>query len=157
MTDLGGLQLTSFPPNSHRVERDYLHASLDPNLWAKLPADLPVEVFLIRELANPYSRAKIQSRWQARLAANRDLCRQMLRDEVKDLRGRKRSVARCEAIFRWKVHLEGRKKVTNGVWAGCLGQARDERQRTKQAVSKERRLEEVVLPFRARNQIIPTH
>jgi hypothetical protein len=104
--DLCGLQLTSFPPDLHHVEHNYLRASLDPTLWAKLPDDPPMEVFLIRELANPHSRSKQQARWQTQLADGKDLRMQVLRAEFKDLHGKKRSVARREAIFRWNAHLK---------------------------------------------------
>ena len=119
ISHLSEVQPTSFPPNPHHVEQAYLRASLDPSLWAKLPSDFPMEVFLIRELANPHSRSKKQSRWQARLAAENQLRMQMLREEVKDLRGRKRSVARREAIFRWKSRLETwRKRGINSLHRG---------------------------------------
>lgn len=160
IAEFGALEPISYPPDSHHVERDYLRASLDPTLWANLPANLPMEVFLIRELANPHSRAKKQARWQARLAAEGQLRIQMTREEVKDLRGRKRAVARREAIFRWKARIEGEKKQrARAAWikrGGLEDQARNERRKVKRAATKERKLREVVLPSKARNQLAPS-
>jgi len=159
MVELGALEATSFPPSSNDVERAYLRASLDPALWAQLPSDLPVEVFLIRELANPHSRAKKQARWQERLAAEDALRTEIIHEEMKDLSGRKRAVARREAIFRWKARVEGEKKQrTQAAWVkrgGPEDQARNEKQSEKRAARKERKLRELVLPSGVQNQVIP--
>jgi len=69
MEDIAPLQTVAFPPQSHYIEDNYLRASFEPTLWAKLHAGLPMEVFITRELANPNSRSKRQARWQARRAA----------------------------------------------------------------------------------------
>lgn len=153
--DLGRLQLVSFPPNSHHIEDNYLRASLNGALWAKLPGDPPMEVFLIRELANPHSRSKKQARWHARLAGEKDLCVQSLRAEFK---GKQRSLAHREAIFRWNARLDGEKtQRSHDAWTrrgGLERQVRNKRQRIKRAASKDRKLREIALPLKARNQFV---
>lgn len=159
MAELGALEPTSFPPSSNSIERSYLRASLDPTLWAQLPSDLPVELFLVRELANPHSRAKKQARWQARLQAEDESRTEMIHEEMKDLRGRKRAVARREAIFRWKARVEGEKKERAvEAWVkrgGPENEARNEKQSEKRAARKERKLRELVLPSGIKNQVLP--
>lgn len=159
MVELGALEPTSFPPSNNDIERGYLRASLNPTLWEQLPTDLPIEVFLVREIANPHSRAKKQERWQARLAAEDVLRTEMVREEMKDLKGRKRAVARREAIFRWKARVEGeRKERAHIAWVkrgGPEDQARNESQREKRAARQQRKLRELVLPSGSKNQVLP--
>lgn len=161
MSSLSTLVPTSFPPPSHNIEKSYLRSTLSPSSWSALPHSIPMEVFLVRELANPHSRAKKQARWQDRQIAEEDLKTRMIREaEVEAAAdGKKRAVARREAVFRWKARVEAMEEDRkHEAWVkrgGEENEARNARQREKRAKRKERNLRELVLKDGVRNQVIP--
>jgi hypothetical protein len=159
MSELGHLSPTDFPPPKSSLERTYLDAITDPAAWKALPDDIPAELFAVSEIANPHSRMKKQRRWQARLELEEALRTRMVREEMQELRGRKRAVARREAIFRWKGRVgEEKSERVQAAWlkrGGLEQQEKNTAQLERKAKRKERRLREVVLPVGERNQFIP--
>lgn len=177
MSTLGRhLTPTSFPPRpsslsssstttpsplaaGSEIERTYLRATLSPSTYAALPTSLPIELFLIRELANPHSRAKKQARWQDRMAYEDGLKTTMMRTEMADLQGRKRASARREAVFRWAARVEGeRKERAREAWVnrgGLEDLARVRRQQEKREKRKDRKMREIQVGLGERNQVVP--
>jgi hypothetical protein len=134
-------------PLSVDFEHVYIRSLLNPDRYTDDPS-LPVERYLFEELSNPHSRAKKQKRWQERARARLELRDQMIRDEMANLRGRKRAVARREAIFRWNARVEAEEKerkfqryVKRG---GLENEKKKLKQRHERSARKARRLRNVV-------------
>ncbi|KZV77162.1 hypothetical protein PENSPDRAFT_746934 [Peniophora sp. CONT] len=140
------------------VEEAYVKSLYYPPSVAPSHAT-PVEVFVTRELSNPYSRAKKQARWQARMAYKRELLGDMVKAEVANLRGRTRREARAEAAWKWKQTLDAEDKAEARRRAELRGDvARTEGRRVRKErreKKKEKLLERLVLQD-APNQVIPT-
>ena len=140
------------------VEDAYVKSLIYPPSVAPTYAT-PVEVFVTRELSNPYSRAKKQARWQARMAYKRELLGTMVKAELADLRGRTRREARAEAAWKWKQTLDAEDKAEARRRAELRGDvARTEARRARKGrreKKKESLLERLVLQD-APNQVIPT-
>ena len=165
MSTLGSLTTSAFPPRLSPLEQSYLNAttSSTPSTFQSLPTDLPMELFLISELANPHSRMKKQRRWQERIEYKDDLRTAMLRDALKASQAsanpRKRAVVRRETIFRWKARVEKeeeeRKRAAWVKRGGLEDVARNEKRKAKKASRKDRQLRDVVLVGGQKNQFIP--
>lgn len=118
----------------------------------------PVEVFVHKELTNPHSRAKKQQRWQAFQLYKRSLLQDVIKAELKDLKGRTRREARAEATWKWKQKLaEERKAEMKRRWKNRGEEAalkskkvRKQRKQTR----LENKLRDLVLQG-APNQVIP--
>ena len=97
-------------------------------------------------------------RVRAARAAQRDLLRQMIEDEVKDLHGRTRREARADAIFKWHMRVRADRKaeltrryIARGLQARL---ARKQEKKRKKVERITRRLNEMVLR-EAPNQVVP--
>ncbi|KAI9466710.1 hypothetical protein BJY52DRAFT_1233866 [Lactarius psammicola] len=139
------------------TENDYIQSVLDPEKRT-YDAAIPVELHLHKELSNPHSRAKRQARWQAAQSQRREMLAQYVRNELKDRKGRSRSEARAEAVWKWRERLAadlGDEKKRR--WAHRGGEAEALRQKGRRARKERRqdeRLRNLVLKEEP-NQIVP--
>lgn len=130
-------------------------------LRADIPYDqtaFPGELLLTRELSNPHSRTKKRIRYLSAKARQRDLLKQYIDEELKNLNGRTRREARAEATFRWRTRIEEDRKVElKKRWVQRGQEARLQRKRVRQTKKLERekkRLRDLVLTS-AKNQVLP--
>ncbi|OCH93582.1 hypothetical protein OBBRIDRAFT_771313 [Obba rivulosa] len=118
----------------------------------------PFEVHVSKELTNPHSRAKKQARWQAYQEYRRRLLAQMVAEEMRDLQGRTRAVARADATYKWKARLEEERKAeVLRRWRNRGGEAdllRTKERKARKARRENERLKNLVLED-APNQVIP--
>lgn len=139
-------------------EKEYLKSFANPSKTPSFSPSAPVEVYLVKELSNPHSRAKKQARWQAHQTYQKALLKQFVDAEVADLRGRSVKDARAEATFRWRVKLEDdRKADKKRRWKTQEQVAQTERKlrrKGKKEARIRRRLTELVLEDEP-NQVIP--
>ncbi|KAF8307300.1 hypothetical protein DL93DRAFT_2088125 [Clavulina sp. PMI_390] len=118
-------------------------------------------VFLVRELANPNSRMKKQSRWRANLEREDRLQQQMLSSAMNlpENQGRRKAVVRREIIFRWQARLEKEKsEKARLAWVKRGGEDEMERKIVRKARKeerKERQLRELTLEKGIQGQIVP--
>jgi hypothetical protein len=91
-------------------EAGYINSLFNPS---PIPFDesIPIEVHLVKELVNPHSRAKKQARWQQFLRHKDDLRREIVSNELKNLKGRTTQDATAEALFKWRQALEDEKRA----------------------------------------------
>jgi hypothetical protein len=144
-------------PAGKSEENEYIQSVLDPQNRA-YDATTAMELHLQKELSNPHSRAKKQARWQAALAARREMLAQYVRRELKDPKGRTRREARAEAVWKWREKLAAdrreekkRRWIHRGGEAALLGRrAREARKERK----RDERLRNLVLK-EAPNQVNP--
>lgn len=121
--------------------------------------NVPMEVFLSRELSNPHSREKKRERYLAAKERQRNLLRKFIDEEMKKtVDGRSRKEAVAEATFRWREQLRlERKAELKKRWVARGLQARLERRRKRRAAKQEaerQKLRDLVLRV-APNQIMP--
>lgn len=139
-------------------EKEYLKSFANPSQVPSFLPSAPVEVYLVKELSNPHSRAKKQARWQAHQSYTKSLLKQFVDAEVADLRGRSVKVAKEEATYRWKVQLEDDKKADKKRrWKTQEQLAQTDRKlrrKGKKEARIRRRLTELVLEDEP-NQVIP--
>ena len=151
-------QLPGSSATSVDIEETYIRALLSNDL-SKLDPSLPMETYLYEELSNPHSRAKKQKRWQARRHAQEEERTRMIREEMANLHGRQRAVARREAIFRWRAKMKREDKERGHqrwVQRGGLQRAtRRSHQKTKKQERRLRRLRSLVLQVGTKNQVVP--
>lgn len=128
------------------------------SLKSQLAPDVPLEVLVHKELANPHSRAKKQARWQAHQRHKRVLLDECVQKEYADLRGRTRREARAEATWKWKQKLiEERKAEVKRRWKNRGEEAALAAKQVRKARKEERiqkKLRNLVLQA-APNQVIP--
>ncbi|KAI0034096.1 hypothetical protein K488DRAFT_46183 [Vararia minispora EC-137] len=145
---------------SPSLVKRYVRSLYNPQYEHGVVVADPMEVHLTRELSNPYSRAKRQARWKARLEYRKLLLSQIMTQELKNLDGRSRRDARAEATFKWKQQLARedaverlKRKVKRG------DQAKEDRKRARRMRKEKRRIDilrKLVLQEGAgTNQIIP--
>ncbi|KAF8334990.1 uncharacterized protein EI90DRAFT_3120861 [Cantharellus anzutake] len=143
---------------SVNFEETYIQALLQ-NRLSNLSPSLPMEIYLHEELSNPHSRAKKQKRWQVRMKAKEEERSEMIRKEMLDLRGRKRAVARREAIFRWNAKMKhDGKEARYRRWVQRGGLERTSKRSIRKARKGERRLRRLrnlVLQVGTKNQVVP--
>jgi hypothetical protein len=145
------------PASKSEEENRYIQSVLDPQNRA-YDATTPMELHLQKELSNPHSRAKKQARWQAALAARRELLAQYVRRELKDLKGRTRREARAEAVWKWRERLVAdRREVKKMRWIHRGGEAALLRRRARKARKERKRDEQLgnLVLEEAPNQVIP--
>ena len=134
---------------------DYVSMLRDASTY---DASLPFELLPARELSNPHSRAKKRARYLSSLARRRALLNKFVAEELVNLGGRTRAVARVDAVFKWREFVKAERKAElKRRWVVRGLQARLERrkQKQKQKLEKEtRRLSELVLG-EAPNQVVP--
>jgi hypothetical protein len=139
-------------------ENDYIQSVLDPEKRV-YDAATPIELHLQKELSNPHSRAKKQARWQAAFARRRELLKQYMRHELKDLKGRTRRETRAEAVWKWRERLAAdMREEKKRRWIHRGGEAalvRMKARRARKERKREERLRNLVLE-EGPNQIIPT-
>src|SRR6266436_10404476 len=154
----GAAQLPGSSGTPVDVEKTYIGALMSDDL-SKLDPSLPIETCLHEELSNPHSRAKKQKRWQSRRQTQEEERTRMIREEMANLHGRKRAVARREAIFRWKAKTEREDKdrrhqrwVRRG---GLEMAAKRSHRKAKKRERRLRRLRNLVLEVGTKNQVVP--
>lgn len=140
------------------TEDEYLTALYNPHLPRKFDESQPVESYLVRELANPHSRAKKHDRWMVWQAAKQRLLTELMTKETANLQGRTQREARAEAAFKWRQQLaEQKEEQRKRRWKHKASAADMERQ-TKRKARKEtkqrQRLTALVLKEEP-NQVIP--
>ena len=144
-------------PNTNQ-ENDYIQSVLDPEKRAH-DAAAPMELYLLKELSNPHSRAKKQARWQVVLARRRELLAEYVQRELKDLKGRTRREARAEAVWKWRERLAADlREEKKRRWIHRGGEAALVRQKARKARKgrkREERLRNLELKEEP-NQIIPS-
>ena len=149
---------TSTAAPEANLENDYIQSVLDPEKHA-YDATAPIELHLQKEMSNPHSRAKKQARWQAAFVRRRELLKQYVRHELKDLKGRTRREARAEAVWKWRERLAADvREEKKRRWIHRGGEAalvRMKARRARKERKREERLRNLVLE-EAPNQVIPS-
>lgn len=138
-------------------ESAYINSLFNPS---PIPFDesRPVEVHVVKELSNPHSRAKKQARWQQFQRYKDQLRKDMVSNELKNLKGRNTREAIAEALYKWREALEDEKKAKyKARWMTSERVAKIERNRKskqKKARRQSERLRDLVLDD-APNQVLP--
>ena len=119
---------------------------------------IPMECYVSRELSNPHSSVKRRQRYFSKKEKEQELLKTMIENELADLKGRTRRVARMEAKVKWERAMEKARKAESERRRKARGDdERLEKKRQKKAAKKrreERRLQDLVL-VQAPNQVIP--
>ncbi|EPS95380.1 hypothetical protein FOMPIDRAFT_1025842 [Fomitopsis schrenkii] len=139
-------------------EHEYITAARNPTAASYDPS-LPAEVLIARELANPHSRAKKQARWQAHELHKRSLLQKFVKEELKNLDGRKRREARAEATWKWRRALvDERRAEVKRRWQNRGAEDRLTRKKARKerkADKRKERLRNLVLE-NGPNQFVPS-
>jgi hypothetical protein len=139
------------------LESAYINYLFNPS---PIPFDesQPVEVHVVKELSNPHSRAKKQARWQRYQRSKDDLRKEMISNELKNLKGRNAREATAEAMYKWRQAIEDEKKAKQKArWMTKERVKKIERKRKskqKKAKRQSERLRDLVLA-EAPNQVLP--
>lgn len=141
-------------------EADYLETIFKPRqnlLFPEVPT-LGIEVYLHKELSNPHSRAKKQARWQAHQAYKKNLLKEYISVELKNLNGRTVGNAKAEAAWKWRQRLieeEREKKKMRWKTKASIAKLDKKSERKERKELKQReRLTAMVLKEEP-NQVIP--
>ena len=142
-------------------ESNYITSLFNPSPITFDPS-APLETHLVKELVNPFSRAKKQERWQAYQRYKDDLRKKIVDAELaarkKDGSGGSAKEATAEGLFKWRQALEDEKRAKNKArWAQPDRVAKMERKNKSKEKKKRRkaeRLRDMVL-LAAPNQILP--
>jgi hypothetical protein len=141
------------PPSEH----EYIKFLSSPEN-SSFEAAQPMEVNLVKEISNPHSRAKKQSRWQAKQVYERELLKQFVRAELKNVGDRTRREARADAAFKCRQRLDDEKKAElKRRWQNRGQEAKLLRKRTRAARKEKKksdRLTNLVLE-QGKNQFLP--
>jgi len=112
----------------------------------------------VKELSNPHSRAKKQARWQQFQRYKINLRKDMVSNELKNLKGRNAREATAEAVYKWRQAIEDEKKAKRKArWMTKERVAKLERHRKskqKKARRQGERLRDLALGD-APNQVLP--
>ncbi|TFK43276.1 hypothetical protein BDQ12DRAFT_674687 [Crucibulum laeve] len=119
---------------------------------------VPAELFLVRELSNPHSRAKKMKRWKHRQFQKKTLLKDITTEELKHLNGRSEREAKAEAAFKFRQQMEAEKEAQRKQrWKhrDVQAQALRKNERKERKEQKQRkRLTELVLKDEP-NQVLP--
>ena len=158
-------QLPKFSPSIDgpfpRTSEDAFLASIvNPHLRESVEEGTPVETFLHKELANPYSKAKKLRRFKEYKIRTKMLLKQMLDHESKNMNGRNPREVQAEVMFKWRAQLKAEKDERKQMrWkhkAEMAGLERKVARKARKEVQQRRRLTEMVLEEKP-NQVIPQH
>lgn len=140
------------------TEDEYLTALYNPHRARKFDESPPVESYLVRELANPHSRAKKHQRWKIWQAAKQKLFADLMIKETANLNGRTTREARAEAAFKWRRQIEEQKEEQRKRrWkhkASAANMERQTKRRERKEMKQRQRLTALVLKEEP-NQVIP--
>lgn len=156
-------QLPKFSPSidgslSRTSEDAFLASIVNTHLRESIEEGTPVETFLHKELANPYSKAKKLRRFREYKIRTQTLLKQMLDHEFKNVNGRNPQEVRAEVMFKWRAQLKAEKDERKQMrWKHKAEMANLERKAVRKArkeVQQRRRLTEMVLE-EGSNQVTP--
>lgn len=140
------------------TEDEYLTALYNPHRAPKFDESPPVESYLVRELANPHSRAKKHQRWKIWQAAKQKLLADLMIKETANLNDRTTREARAEAAFKWRRQIEEQKEEQRKRrWkhkASAANMERQTKRRERKDMKQRQRLTALVLKEEP-NQVIP--
>jgi hypothetical protein len=139
------------------LESTYINYLFNPSPFP-FDESQPVEVHVVKELSNPHSRAKKQARWQRYQRYKDDLRKEMISNELKNLKGRNTREATAEAMYKWRQAIEDEKRAKQKArWMTKDRVKKIERNRKskqKKAKRQSERLRDLVLA-EAPNQVLP--
>ncbi|KAH0840095.1 hypothetical protein J3R83DRAFT_1065 [Lanmaoa asiatica] len=155
------LKITYQPPDLKKPnpadENAYINTLFGPR---PRPFDesTPMEYHVAKELSNPHSRAKKQSRWQAAKLYRAELLKKFVEREIMHLNGRPVRVARAEGVFKFRQKLEEERKAEKKRrWLTAERTSKIERKvkrKQRKARKQKEKLTQLVLKGAA-NQVIP--
>jgi hypothetical protein len=139
-----------------------LHALYNPD---RIPSDspfrnsqLPVEIFLEKELSNPHSRAKKHLRWLAHKNYEKSLLKDYIDAEMKDMQGRTKGDAIADATWKWREKLATERSEKRKLRWKLRGHEAKHERRVKRRVRKHHKQMKRLTEFSLRpepNQVIP--
>jgi hypothetical protein len=140
------------------TEDEYLTTLYNPHRENKIGDSPPIESFLFRELANPHSRAKKNTRWKTFQSIKRARLAEITSEELNYLNGRTQKEAKAEAAFRWRQQMDEEKAAQKKRrWMHKAAEVKMEKQQKRRArkeAKQRQRLTALALEEEP-NQVIP--
>ena len=93
---------------SRTIENNYLKMLKNE---VEYDQTIPMECYVSRELSNPHSSVKRRQRYFSKKEKEQELLKTMIENELADLKGRTRRVARMEAKVKWEMAMEKARKA----------------------------------------------
>ncbi|KAF7331780.1 Nucleoside transporter [Mycena kentingensis (nom. inval.)] len=124
------------------TEAEYIAGMSHPTKVAWFGDSPPVEPYLAVELSNPHSRTKKMRRWQSHKLYRKELLRDYIAAEMRELNGRTTKDARAEATFRWKQKLSAEDEAERRRrWLTLAVAEKSKKKRARKTRREQRRLD----------------